>query len=96
MSRALDFIGVSLNPLHARNVAAWTQFKNLKQQEAHSGFPEAPQGDNHQPFFRAGRMDQWQGVLTEAQIARLVNASEQGMNRLGFPVPGQPPIRRAC
>jgi len=97
LTRMLTFIGVPPTPQQVKNAVLWSRFESLQVQEARTGFPEAPRGENRQPFFRSGEGEQWKGVLTAAQVDRILNATASGMNLIGFPeAAGTEKIGRAC
>jgi len=59
-----------------------SSFERLREQEEKAGFKERP--DEAERFFRDGRADQWKEVLTPAQIARIVEAHKEQMERFGY------------
>lgn len=85
LTRILTFIGIPVGEQQVKNAALWSQFASLQKQEAHTGFPEAPRGENRQPFFRVGKPGQWKDQLSRAQVDRILNACTAGMNMVGFP-----------
>ena len=84
--RMLTFIDAKPNLQHVQNCVKWTRFDSLQEQEARHGFPEAPRGENRQPFFRAGLVGQWQDILIPQQVEKIVNACATGMKLIGDPV----------
>ena len=59
-----------------------SSFEKLKEQEEKAGFRERP--ERAERFFRDGRAGQWKEVLTPAQIARIVDAHKEQMERFGY------------
>jgi hypothetical protein len=59
-----------------------SSFEKLKKQEEAKGFNEKPK--NAQSFFRDGRSGQWQTVLSEEQIRRVINDHGEQMKRFGY------------
>jgi hypothetical protein len=59
-----------------------SSFQRLREQEEKAGFKERP--DEAERFFRDGRAGQWKEVLTPAQIARIVDAHKEQMERFGY------------
>jgi hypothetical protein len=59
-----------------------SSFERLREQEEKAGFKERP--DEAERFFRDGRAGQWKEVLTPAQIARIVEAHKEQMERFGY------------
>jgi hypothetical protein len=60
-------------------------FRALAELEKHDGFVEVPIKSKR--FFRAGRSNQWREKLNRDQIARIVAAHREQMQRFGY-VPG--------
>ena len=56
--------------------------RRLREQEEKAGFKERP--DEAERFFRDGRAGQWKEVLTSAQVARIVDANKEQMERFGY------------
>jgi hypothetical protein len=59
-----------------------SSFEKLKEQEEKAGFLE--RSEKAERFFRDGRAGQWKEVLTPAQIARIVDAHKEQMERFGY------------
>ena len=57
-------------------------FQSLASLESRSGFVEAVPGQAR--FFRAGTANQWRGVLTRDQVARVVASHREQMRRFGY------------
>jgi hypothetical protein len=59
-----------------------SSFEKLKKQEEAKGFNEKPK--KAQRFFREGKSGQWQAVLSEEQIRRVINDHGEQMKRFGY------------
>jgi Sulfotransferase domain len=59
-----------------------SSFEKLREQEEKAGFRE--RSEKAERFFRDGRAGQWKEVLTSAQIARIVEAHKEQMERFGY------------
>jgi hypothetical protein len=59
-----------------------SSFERLQKQEIDEGFRERPKISKQ--FFREGKPDQWQQILTRSQIQRIVNAHQVQMRRFGY------------
>jgi hypothetical protein len=59
-----------------------SSFEKLKKQEEAKGFREKPK--SAQSFFRDGTSGQWQTVLSEEQIRRVINDHGEQMKRFGY------------
>ena len=59
-----------------------SSFENLQAQETDKGFREKP--DKAERFFRVGKSDQWQDVLTRRQIRKIVRQHRPQMERFGY------------
>lgn len=81
--RVLRFAGLDPDPGQVERAVARARFERLQAEEARSGFPGLP-ATAAAPFFRQGRSGAWQGVLTPAQVDRIVSAHGATMERLGY------------
>jgi hypothetical protein len=59
-----------------------SSFERLQKQETKEGFRERPK--NSKQFFREGKANQWQHVLTRQQVQRIVSAHQVQMRRFGY------------
>jgi hypothetical protein len=59
-----------------------SSFERLKKQESEAGFRERPKVAKQ--FFREGKANQWQKLLTRSQIRRIVSAHQVQMRRFGY------------
>ncbi|MCB1490110.1 MAG: sulfotransferase domain-containing protein [Bauldia sp.] len=62
---------------------AMAGFDRLREQEAREGFAGNLEGST-EPFFRAGRQDQWRNALTSTQVDRVVKAHQPLMRKFGY------------
>lgn len=88
--RACEFAGLPTDRARITRAVAHARFEVLQQQEARTGFAEAPP---NRRFFRSGRSGTWRESLTERQVAAIVACHEPMMRRFGYwdddgPVPG--------
>lgn len=77
-----DFIHQPATDQQLSTAIRLSSFKRLKDIERERGFSEAVPGG--QPFFREGRAGGWRGVLSQAQIRRVVTAHHDQMRRVGY------------
>jgi hypothetical protein len=68
-----------------REAVELSSFKRLTEIEKGSNFRERSRSAER--FFRVGKADQWQGVLTEEQIGRIVGTHYEMMARAGYLTP---------
>jgi hypothetical protein len=81
LSNILEKIGFKdISPERIDRAVKATQFSELAKQEEQKGFEEAPEGIT---FFRKARED-WQSILTEAQINRIESDHGKMMEKLGY------------
>ncbi len=59
-----------------------TSFGQLREREARSGFVEKPESVGR--FFREGKSGQWQDVLTNEQVERIIADHGVQMRRMGY------------
>ncbi len=60
----------------------FSSFAELKKQESRGGFIE--RSPNSSAFFRAGRKNQWVDVLSDEQVARMVEVHREQMQRFNY------------
>ncbi len=81
--RAVEkFLGMSKNPKRLKNAIKNASFQQLKAQEKKHGFVE--KHENAQSFFRQGRKNQWQQLLSESQVQKIVSLNKIQMERFGY------------
>ena len=76
------FLGLSSDRERVATAVDAASFSRLQAQERAVGFVEKP--IQAAAFFREGRVDGWRQVLTAEQNARIVDANEPVMRRLGY------------
>jgi len=76
------FLGLSSDRERVATAVDAASFSRLQAQERAMGFVEKP--IQAAAFFREGRVDGWRQVLTAEQNARIVEANEPVMRRLGY------------
>ena len=76
------FLGLSSDRERIAAAVDAASFSRLQAQERAAGFVEKP--IQAAAFFREGRVDGWRQVLTAEQNARIVEANEPVMRRLGY------------
>jgi aryl sulfotransferase len=76
------FLGLSSDRERVATAVDAASFSRLQAQERAVGFVEKP--IQAAAFFREGRVDGWRQVLTAEQNARIVEANEPVMRRLGY------------
>ncbi len=59
-----------------------SSFERLQKQESEAGFRERPPVAKQ--FFREGKANQWQSVLTRSQIRRIISTHQVQMRRFGY------------
>ncbi len=70
------FLGLPDDKPRIRKAIEFSSYDELKAQEDRGGFVEA-RPDGKAKFFRAGESGSWRDVLTEAQIAQLIEAHHE-------------------
>ncbi len=79
---AAQFLRVPHDPALIARALDFSSFDRLAQMEAAHGFREKnPTGGN---FFRKGGKESWKGVLTPAQVRRIIEAHGPTMRRFGY------------
>ena len=76
------FLGLKPPRKRVEKAVKFSSFRTLKKQEEEQGFQERSQ--HSKAFFRAGKRDQWKDVLSEAQVARIVELQGEQMARFGY------------
>ncbi len=77
------FLGLPDDKERAKRAIKFSSFRELKKQEDASGFVEA-RPDGKARFFRQGKAGAWRGVLTDEQVARLIEAHGEIMTEFGY------------
>ena len=81
-SRLASFLRLKPSPEQLQRAIAKSSFAELSKQEDAHGFVERP--PSAKKFFREGKAGQWQDVLSESQVAAIVDAHAPMMMRLGY------------
>ena len=77
-----SLLGMKRNPARLMRAIKHASFNQMKAQEEKKGFVE--KHENAQSFFRKGRKDQWQDVLTPEQVTRIVERHREQMERFKY------------
>ncbi len=77
------FFGLPHEPERIKKAIRFSAFQELKSQEDKAGFVEA-RPDGEASFFRDGKAGGWRKVLTEAQVAQLIEAHRKVMTEHGY------------
>jgi hypothetical protein len=78
----VKFLGIEAPRQRIEKAIRLSSFQVLKEQERRQGFRERPRA--MEAFFREGKAGQWKKVLTTAQIAAIVSAHREQMERFGY------------
>ena len=76
------FLGVKPPQVRVERAVRYSAFDELKSQETKHGFVERL--GHEKEFFRQGKTDQWRGILSHAQVKRMVDVHRQQMSRFGY------------
>lgn len=79
---ALRFAGLPVEPERIARAIAFSRFEEVQRQEKADGFGEKQRAASS--FFRRGEIGSWREALTPAQVARLVAAQGETMQRFGY------------
>lgn len=77
-----SLLGLKKDPKRLMNAIKNSSFNQLKKQEQSFGFVEKHEHANS--FFRKGVANQWQQVLSEAQVKRIVDTHREQMQRFKY------------
>lgn len=77
------FLGLPDDKERIKRAIKFSSFRELKKQENDSGFVEA-RPDGKARFFRQGKSGVWRGVLTDAQVAHLIEVHGEVMTEFGY------------
>lgn len=78
----LKFIGVPPDKERVAKAVRFSSFEEVSGQEQASGFIE--QSQNNQKFFHSGTSQQWEGVLSEEDIAHVHEMNAPMMRKFGY------------
>jgi hypothetical protein len=73
---------IEASPQQICHAIELSTFERSKAQEEARGYRERPTAAK--AFFREGRAEQWRGILTKEQVARLVVDHRAEMERFGY------------
>jgi aryl sulfotransferase len=76
------FCGLSSDTASVDRAIRYSSFESLQAQERERGFVEKPEMAS--AFFRQGRANAWQGVLSDSQVALIVERHAAVMHRFGY------------
>jgi hypothetical protein len=79
---AARFAGLPDDPARVRRAIEFSGFEELQRQEQRGGFGEKPAGAPK--FFRKGEVGAWRGVLTPAQVEKVIAGHREVMRRFGY------------
>jgi hypothetical protein len=82
--RVVKHIGLPLGDERLERAVLFSDFKLLQEQEKKTNFVE--NSDNQEQFFRKGTSDQWKTVLTDEQVARILQDHGRVMKKFGYEV----------
>jgi hypothetical protein len=78
----VKFLGIEAPRPRIEKAVRLSSFQVLKEQERRQGFRERPRA--MEAFFREGKAGQWRKVLSKEQIAAIVSAHREQMERFGY------------
>jgi hypothetical protein len=78
----VKFLGIEAPRQRIEKAVRLSSFQVLKEQERRQGFRERPRAMD--AFFREGKAGQWKKVLTKEQVAAIVSAHREQMERFGY------------
>lgn len=81
-TRSCRFLAIAAERDRIEQAIHFSDFKELKRQEAQSGFNERP--EQTESFFRKGGSGNWQQTLSEVQIQKIIEDHEVIMRRFGY------------
>ena len=76
------FLGLPKNPERLRRAIKNSSFDEVSSQETVTGFSERSRPD--QKFFRSGKVGGYKSILSEAQIAKIINAHGELLFEKGY------------
>ncbi len=78
----LDRLGIPVDGERLDRAVRFSSFEELQRQEKAGGFVEASR--NTERFFHSGTSGQWQGVLSDEDIATVRQANQAAMRTYGY------------
>jgi hypothetical protein len=82
-SALVNFLRIKTSKQELLDAIEASSFKRLQSMEEEKGFSEKPKM-NQGKFFRVGKKNQWQDVLSAEQVQAIVNAHGTQMERFGY------------
>ena len=93
--KALEFAGRPAGDDDIQRAVGYADFAELRRQEEHKGFSEAPRRPGG-TFFRRGEAGAWRDELTAEQVARIEAAHAPMMRWLGYELASEMPLARTA
>lgn len=84
--KIVKLLGLGRDDARLKRAITFTSFRQMQAQERQQGFAE--RHEDAERFFRAGRQGQWRDVLSAGQVARVVDAHREQMERFRY-LPGK-------
>jgi Sulfotransferase domain len=78
----VKFLGIEAPRSRIEKAIRLSSFQVLKEQERRLGFRERPRA--MEAFFREGKAGQWKKALSKEQVAAIVSAHREQMERFGY------------
>ena len=80
--KVLTTLGMEIDYDQLNNAVEFSSFSELARQESVSGFRERP--PHAKQFFRKGVSGQWDDILQQSQVNKIVAAHGEVMTKLGY------------
>ncbi len=84
--RLINFLGLPKDPSRLKKAIKFSSFKELSRQEQTTKFVES-RPDGRSRFFRSGRSGGWREILTDEQVAALIEQHREMMLKMGYLTP---------
>lgn len=81
-SKILNTLGINIDQNLLKKSIEFSSFSELSEQESKSGFRERP--PHAERFFRKGTSGQWNSILEDRQIKKIVTSHGLVMKKLGY------------
>ncbi len=78
----MKFIGMKKDLKALKRARQFSSFHKLKKQEEQQNFVE--KSPNSKSFFRSGKKDQWQDILSSEQVSKIVERHREQMERFKY------------
>lgn len=79
----VKFLGLPKDPARLKKAIRFSTFRELSKQEKKERFVES-RPDGKAAFFRQGKTGTWRGMLSEAQVDKIVACHGEMMAKLGY------------